>query len=524
MSGAVSARSAPAQVVDLLWLRWTMLGGWARVVLTVAVTLGVASGPLAFALGAWVGPQLPTSRQVEVTELVGGTFLVVAVGIVVAAVTSSGGRELIPRQHLSAFPVGPAAEHLAALLLAPANIAWLLQVAGTFMVTGIAAAFTAAGDGRALLVGGGVTMLVTAAWVLSATTIAQVLAWLAELVRTVPGGHWVLRALVLLGGVLVVRSADVETLTSLLNWSFTRDLTARALDAVRGGAVRALLDVAILTAITVGAGWLGAVAYRFLSRRPTRDQSRTETATHPARRLPAQQAPAADLRAWCRQDWAAIWRSVPLRRGLIVLVAGPVFGGVMSRVAWNDLALFTGVVAAGGGLLFGVNAFCLDAEGAAFRDNLPVPPRLWITARALVLGQVVLGTCLLATVAAATTARHVTVTALITAVAGVVGLSAQVVSRCLRWSVRHPERAELRTTRDSPASAGRMVGYSARLVGANTGLAVVLSVAARWDRPLVSVIVVAVVMVASALSIRRSLREFDDPVVRATIVQTVARG
>ncbi len=524
MSLGVARRSAPAQVADLLWLRWATLSRWARVGLSVGVGLAVAGGPLAFALGAWIGPQLPAQRQVEVTELVGGTFLVVAVGIIVAAVASSGGRELIPRQQLAAFPVGPGAEHLTALLLAPANIAWLLQVAGTFLVTGIAASFTAAGDGRALAVGGAVTMLVTAAWVLSATSIAQVLAWLAELVRTVPGGQWVLRAVVVLGGVVAVRSADVDTLTSLLNWSFTRDLTARALDAVRGGAVRALLDVAALAAVAVGAGWVGALAYRLLSRRPTRDQARTETATHPARALPAANAPAADLRAWCRQDWAAIWRCVPLRRGLIVLVAGPAFGGVMSRVAWNDLALFTGVVAAGGGLLFGINAFCLDAEGAPFRDNLPVPARLWIGARAVVLGQVVFGTCLLATVAAALTARHFTLTALLTAAAGVVGLSAQVVSRCLRWSVRHPERAELRTTRDSPASAGRMVGYSARLVGANTSLAVVLSLAARWDRPLIVLVAVAVVLALSARSIRRSLRDFDDPVVRATIVQTVARG
>jgi hypothetical protein len=69
-----------------------------------------------------------------------------------------------------------------------------------------------------------------------------------------------------------------------------------------------------------------------------------------------------------------------------------------------------------------------------------------------------------------------------------------------------------------------MVGYSARLVGANTSLAVVLSLAARWDRPLIVLVAVAVVLALSARSIRRSLRDFDDPVVRATIVQTVARG
>jgi hypothetical protein len=53
---------------------------------------------------------------------------------------------------------------------------------------------------------------------------------------------------------------------------------------------------------------------------------------------------------------------------------------------------------------------------------------------------------------------------------------------------------------------------------------VVLSLAARWDRPLIVLVAVAVVLALSARSIRRSLRDFDDPVVRATIVQTVARG
>ena len=42
-------------------------------------------------------------------------------------VASGGGRELLAREHGVAYPVSPTTDHLGALLLAPLNIAWLLQ-------------------------------------------------------------------------------------------------------------------------------------------------------------------------------------------------------------------------------------------------------------------------------------------------------------------------------------------------------------------------------------------------------------
>ena len=51
-------------------------------------------------------------------------FLAIAIA---SAVASGGGRELLNREHAVAYPVSPITDHLGALLLAPLNIAWLLQ-------------------------------------------------------------------------------------------------------------------------------------------------------------------------------------------------------------------------------------------------------------------------------------------------------------------------------------------------------------------------------------------------------------
>ena len=55
-----------------------------------------------------------------------GLFGVLLIALVSAA-RPGGGRELVPREQGVAFPVSPTTDHLGALLMAPLNIAWLLQ-------------------------------------------------------------------------------------------------------------------------------------------------------------------------------------------------------------------------------------------------------------------------------------------------------------------------------------------------------------------------------------------------------------
>ena len=77
-----------------------------------------------------------------------------------------------------------------------------------------------------------------------------------------------------------------------------------------------------------------------------------------------------------RIDRAAVWRSVPLRRGLMVLALMPGAVALAGDLEWRMLTILPGLVASGGALLFGVNTWCLDGRGALWRDSLPVSPRL----------------------------------------------------------------------------------------------------------------------------------------------------
>ena len=44
-----------------------------------------------------------------------------------SAIASGGGRELISREEAAPYPISPTTDHLGALVLAPLNIAWMIQ-------------------------------------------------------------------------------------------------------------------------------------------------------------------------------------------------------------------------------------------------------------------------------------------------------------------------------------------------------------------------------------------------------------
>ncbi|MFV0459495.1 MAG: hypothetical protein ACK5MT_12095 [Actinomycetales bacterium] len=519
-----AGRSAGGQVLDLLLLRWSMLGTPAKIGAAMAVAVSLAAWPASFALGAAVEPQV---RDYHVDELLPGSYVVLCIGLVVASLASSGGREIFPRQQLTAYPVSPAAEHLGALALTGANLAWWIQALGLMFTTGTATAAQLRvspnpGDFQiAALVAAGVTL----AWILTCTGLAQGLAWSAELLRSLRGGVWLLRLLFVAVAFVAIRSANATTLTRLLDWRAPRVLTDAALAACDGVLGPGLLVIAILTGCAGLLVFLGALEYRVLMRRPPRDQTRSETRVRTARPLLRADAWASDLRVWRRHDWAALWRSLPLRRGVIVLALVPAVGGLLARVGVNHIALVGGVVAAGAGLVVGVNAFALDAEGAPWRESLPVSPRVWVLARLWMLTELVVGLTVVATICTFVSARGTLhLTAALAAGLGVITASAQVVARCLRWSVLAPEYAELRTSRDSPVGPGKLVGYSANLVGVTVLLGIVLSVSAQIGIPALTVLVCLPPLLFAGLSVRRSVLAFDDHVVRGHVVQAVSRG
>jgi hypothetical protein len=470
------------------------------------VALAVIAGlTVAFAVVPALLPEYALSRR-EVSVLLPSAYLGVLVVSVVSAATSGGGRELLPRDQAVAFPVSPATDHLGALLMAPLNIAWLLQgwavVGATSYAIGTEAALGAA-------------LLPVLAWLAAATAVAQALAWVVEWVRRGRGGRVLVRAgallLVAAGGVLVGTGA----LARLLDASPTQRILVGASDGAEGRWgpwLRLLLVLAVLGAGSVVAGgWLaGRVA-----RRPVRDEPRVEASGRAARPHPA-----SDLAALVRTDRAGIWRSVPMRRGMAVLALFPGLVAVGGSFRWDMLGILPGLVASGGALLFGVNSWCLDGRGALWRDSLPVGPRLAFASRALVLLEILLVATVATLSLAGLRAGVPTTSQLVAVLCATVVVTVQVVATALRWSVRHPYAVDLRSARATPAPPLVMVGYSSRLALSTTCTGLLFDVfsSAPWHW---SVLLALPFLVWSGVRLHRTSSAWADPPTRARVVATV---
>ena len=225
-------------------------------------------------------------------------------------------------------------------------------------------------------------------------------------------------------------------------------------------------------------------------------------------------------------DRASIWRSTSLRRGLLVLALLPGLAAAAAALDWSTLVLLPGLVAAGAGLLFGVNAFCLDGPGMVWLDSLPARPAVAFWAKAIVIAEV----CLLA-VALTLLAGSIRVDGPPPTAVQAVALSAcavvtvlRVVSTCMRLSVTRPHRADLRGPRDTPAPPGVMAAYSARLAVSTTLLAVLFSATSTssdWRFPALLAVPFVLLSVRHVLA---SARLWRNPAIRARVVHAVAAG
>jgi hypothetical protein len=194
---------------------------------------------------------------------------------------------------------------------------------------------------------------------------------------------------------------------------------------------------------------------------------------------------------------------------------------IAGNLQWEMLTILPGLVASGGALLFGVNAWSLDGRGALWRDSLPVEPRLVFFSRAWVLVEVLL-VATLGTLAMAALRAGLPSPSELAAVctAGLV-VVAQVVSASLRWSVRRPFSVDLRSARATPAPPMVMVGYSARLALSTTFVGLFFSVLARvsWEW---SVLCAVPLLLLSGWRLVRTANSWAEPVTRSRVVATVA--
>lgn len=471
--------------------------GW---VLTVFL-LGTAAAAVipAFTPGAGVSQRAIELRILLPTGFAG--FLALAV---VSSVVSGGGRELLPRDQAAPHPISPTTDHLGALLLAPLNIAWLLQA---WALLGTASY----GFGSRSL---GLAIPIVLMWVAASTAIAQVVAWSMEALRRRRHGVLAMRVLALAVVAAALWLHLTGALTSVLDQIPTLALVSPIYDGLGATWLLVLLAEAVLLVVAVV---VGAIPAHVASRRTPRDELRLESEVREPRPMPR-----SDLLGLLRNDRSSVWRTVPMRRGIAVLALGPGLVAIAGDLPWSTMTILPGLVASGGALLFGVNAWCLDGRGALWRESLPVEPGTVFAARALVLGEFLLvasGVSLaLASVRAGVPSPAEAAALLCTWLV----VTVQVVAAAMRWSAKRPYAVDLRSARATPAPPAVMVGYSARLAVSTTLTGLVfsaLSGASEWHiAPLFAVPFLA----WSLMRLIRTRRGWLDPVSRARIVQAVA--
>ena len=471
------------------WVMAAMLAGTVLVAVVPALVPGAGDG----------------DRALTVLTLLPVAFAGFLAVAVISAVVSGGGRELLPRDQATPYPISPTTDHLGALLLAPVNTAWLLQA---WLLLGSAAYGLGASSE---LVAAQVVVLL---WLLVATSIAQVVAWTMEAVRRRRHGIAVMRLLsvAVLGAAVWLHAA--HQLIPLLDRVPTVWLVVGGVD---GFSWRWALTLAVELAIVLAAAALGVVPAHFAARRTARDELRVESETREARANPR-----SDLFALVRTDRSSVWRTVPMRRGILVLAIGPGLVAVAGNLPWHAMTILPGLVASGGALLFGVNAWCLDGRGGLWRESLPVSPQTVFTARAIVLAEFLLIASVITIVLASLRAGIPSAPEFAALAATLLVVTVQVAAAGLRWSARRPFAVDLRSARATPAPPVVMVAYSTRLAISTTLTGLVFSGLARTPSWEISVLMAIPFLAWSTARLLRAGQAWTDPVQRSRVVVSVA--
>ncbi|CAN5456211.1 hypothetical protein BH09ACT12_BH09ACT12_12640 [soil metagenome] len=422
----------------------------------------------------------------------------------IASAASGGGRELIARDPASIHPISPTTDHLGALLLAPLNIAWLIQAWALMGATSFAV-----GSDRVFP-----AEVIVVLWLAAGTAFAQVLAWILEGVRRVPHGIGGVRLLnvVVLGTALGLQLTD--RMITVFDQIPTRWFVIAMVDPAWSHWWAA---VAVTLAAFVGFVVLGAVPAHIAAHRVPRDELRVESGQYAARSRPR-----SDLAAMVRTDRSSVWRAVPMRRGVVVLALGPGIVAVLGDLQWSSMTVLPGLVASGGALLYGVNAWCLDSRGALWRESLPVDPRTVFDARAFVLAEFLLAASLLTVAVAAIRAGMPSLPEVSALVATLVVVTVQVVGASMRWSYKRPYAVDLRSSRATPAPPSMMVAYSARLALSTTVTGLFFSALSQSDDWSFSVLFAVMMLAWSGLRLLRVRRLWTDPFQRARVITAVA--
>lgn len=508
MTVLTEARRSAHDVRSLISFRVAGLRGRSRRTARIVAGVFVVLTVVAVTVPAFVPGAGSSVRAHDLLVLLPTALVAFLVTTTLAIIGAGGGRELLPRDEGVAYPVSPTTDHLGALLLAPLNIAWMLQA---WSLLG-AVAF-ASGSGQLWAV-----TIVMLLWLLAATASAQAIAWGVEWVRRGPRGVLIVRLAGLLLGLGVATLVGTNRLIRVLDHSPTLRVVLVALDGRDRHWWSWLSGVAVLVLSLAVAVAVGAWANHAVTRRQPREELHEAGRTVTPREMPT-----SDLAILGRTDRASVWRSVPLRRGFVVLALLPGLVAAAGRLEWDMLPILPGLVAAGGALLFGVNAWCLDASGALWRDSLPVEPTKVFYARVRVLTEVLLVATVASLLVAGTRAGGApTAAQLASLVTTTVVVTLQVVARSMHWSVRRPFAMDLRSSRGTPAPPSAMVVYSSYLALTSTMTGMLFTITAQAGRPLWAFALGVPFAIAAVRRIVITAGDWERPEVRSWVVATVA--
>jgi hypothetical protein len=498
---------AGSQLRALLALRWQMAR---QPGLRFGIVLGAVF--LLWLLGQVLGSgdALDAPTLGTAVELAPAAFLGFGVLALLAPLTAGGGNEVVPPDQLAAFPVRPATQFLGGLVLAPLNLVWVVQL---LALAGLTAYLTL--DGA--LWRGAIT---TVAYVLAITVLGQAAAWVVVGLRATRRGRRLVGAAgagLLVTAVVVVRAGRGD---DVLAASPTRSVVRGVIAGGEGDWLRWGVTTGALLLVVAGALALGGSACAWALRRP--GDAGLSRSTRTVRRRSGRRTAFGELVA---VDRASVWRAPALRRGGLVLAVLPGLFAAGAAVPWESLIVLPGLVAAGAGLLFGVNAFCLDGSGSVWLASLPHDPRAALRAKAWVLSETVLAAVVLAALAGSLRSPGTPTAAQLTAiVASGLACTAVVVAGGLASSVRRPHRADLRGPRDAVAPPGALALASVRLALPTALVGVVLGSAAQTGVAWLPVVLAVPVLLLAGLSLRRTAERWGDPAARARVVGAVAAG
>ncbi|WP_374456887.1 hypothetical protein [Nocardioides sp.] len=474
-------------------------------VVVLLLTLGFAVTP------AFLDLESVRSETVQkaVTALqanLGATFVGFLLLSVSSAMSSGGGRELLSRSEAAIHPISPVTEHLGALLLAPVNLAWLVQMWGLLAVSALVAA-------PEHLLG---AQLVVLAWVVAASAAGQAIGWTVEGVRRTAHGVVAVRVasgLVLLGLAGLHLAGALGSLVRALPTTWLAEAAPTS---------RWPLAVLVLLVLAAAAVVVGARPATWALGLPPREELRVQSGVHEARHVPEPRWGTTERALLRRLDRGSVWRSVGMRRGLLVLGFGPGLIALVAGLQWSSVMLLPGLTASGAALLFGVNAWCLDGKGMVWRETLPVSARDVFDVRALVVAE-----CM-AMVSGVTVVLALLRNGLPPLVTGVAVVSCwlvvlvQVLAIVMTWSVRSPYSVDLSSPRATPAPHGAMAGYAGKLSLVTTLTAMLFTALAALPWACLPAAFAVPFLAWSTRRLLRARRRWLDPADRARVVLTVA--